>query len=84
MALTRKAWLEVIDGFGLQEVPRGLRGGLQCCMCGSNWPGKLWTDRSLENKDGTVAGAIKMINGLRSNCYCRYHAESMFGPREEE
>lgn len=90
MSLTPKQWKEAKEGFGLEELPKELRRDFQCYMCGTNHPGKLYTDRQIElgYTDGTMKDYKKKSDArddrLRQNCYCRYHAEQMFGPRDEE
>ena len=88
--LTVKQWKEAKEGFGLEELPKELRREFQCAMCGYDSRGKLWTDQavSIRDTDGTLKDYQRKQRALedllRSNCYCRYHAESMFGPREGE
>lgn len=80
--LTKKQWKEAKEGYGLEEVPREIAKELVCCMCGVKWPGKLYTDLPLPNAS-TVRLYSQQVDSLIQNCYCRYHAEQMFGSREE-
>lgn len=87
--LTKKEWAEAKEGFGLVELPKEMRHNFCCYMCGYDSKGKLWTDQAISvgKTDGSLRDYQRkyqiMEDRLRHNCYCRYHAESMFGPREE-
>lgn len=78
--LTPRQWKEAVEGFGLEKVPKHLRKELCCHMCGTNHPGSLWTDRPIFND----ANVNRVIDALHGNCFCRYHAEQMFGPEEDD
>jgi hypothetical protein len=72
-------WNEIKNGYGLQAVPSEHRREL-CCICCAphdNGRGKLWTTEPI-TYDGTLKGLNRMLDRLRQNCYCRFHAEAMY------
>ncbi len=81
MTLSTKRWKELKNGYGLEEVPRGLR--MICCMCTRSWPGKLYTNQPIGHWT-TQREYQREIDQIRDNCYCRHHAEQMFAEDTNE
>jgi hypothetical protein len=73
-------WKEIQDGFGLDEVPANLRKEVGCCMCGAVFPGKKYSQHVAAYEHANTVRTIQTaVDKLRSDSYCRYHAEQMFG-----
>ncbi len=80
MVLSAKKWQEIKEGHGLEGVPPELRKEMICRMCGVLYRGKLWTDHPI-GLYTTMREYQVRIDRMRHNCFCRYHAEQMFGPK---
>lgn len=66
-------WIDVCDGYGIEEIPSSMSKGLYCNLCSPEFKNrKLYTSESLQS-NGTVYGYESMINKVRKNCYCKSH-----------
>lgn len=72
-------WKEIVDGYGLEEVPKIWRKHLKCCMCGVDNPrDKLYTTEPLVH-DSSGEGVRRMVNNLVDKCFCKHHAFQYYG-----
>jgi len=77
--ITMASWKDIKDGYGLQEVPDSYRRDCMCIICSVDHRNKkLYTTEPLAY-DGTTRGFTRMLDKIRTNCYCRIHAEDHYG-----
>jgi hypothetical protein len=82
--MTRKEWEELKVGFGLEEIPKQYRNQVQCRICTTPRHGKLYSDFvGWLASAGTYRKLVKALEMVNNSCYCKYHAEQMFGERNE-
>jgi len=71
---------EIVDGVGLEEVPKQYRRELCCCYCVQSDTGKckLYTPNGCGFKWGTLAQIRQGLDAIRHDCYCKHHATMHF------
>ena len=68
-------WEKIVDGYGLQRVPKELTRELVCSWCLRSFR-VLWTDQNVSY--GTLKKLKACYNRLFDRCWCRHHAEEYF------
>ncbi len=65
---------EILDGYGLEEVPREIAKDTVCQVCMAKWPGKLYTPKSSNLRE-----YARQCDEVRMDCYCRFHVLRHYG-----
>ena len=81
MANKMTPWSEIQEGYGFKKIPREFTNELCCQICNGNFPTPhLYTTQSLEYN--SVASLQRMLDRVRQDCWCKFHAHRYFQPAE--
>lgn len=74
-------WNEIKEGYGFKPIPREFAKDLACGQCRGEFPTiHLYTTQSLEYD--SVASLRRMLDRVREDCWCKFHAHRYFQPQE--